>query len=1301
MYGIFGIFDDCVDGGKTFALRLALVFVCLCALSSRFVSAQSVATQAGSTAISASPQVMPIVPPTFPDQGRESLTDILYVLDENGNYIPVMRGWTVSQVEAIQKMIYNRNPEPSYSIQSLSVEGQVVDNVANLTVQLRIQTQNEPFVRVPIGLKSGIFAVSSSEDESDWSRAVQYDGPGTFNIMADPKGNGYEMILRAKPASREIPDAPIPSTTEPLPENGGDTSTDDVPANDVPDAEAASSIEAVPDAPPAEPTGTASESETHRVIHTVTLRMAFPVTQPSANEYLLKAEFPPALNSHLQLVVPMADAIVLQSKGGSLHQTVPFDERSTLLVFRGVQGDFEVQWHEKQRTLVRERVVLQVENGNIVARLTPTSAVFDATIPVQSSGGMFDSLKLQLPPGAVFRPAQPVDTTEYQIEELPPEQGETSDESGQIALQSQVLLIRMARPTEGPVQVRLQAETPINHSQNGWFELGGFDVLGAEKQFGNLSVVVPRETRLRPPKDSRGIRPSSHATVTETEGVVTSFEYYEQPCSLLTQAVPQATRVHLRPEYQVEIINRNHAVLRAKLSYTIHGGQNQLVVDMNGWRLTDIGPDNLVNRDESSFPEDGLVTVPLLEPVGRKIDLNLRAERTFDSADGEIRFSFPVPEADVVEPALVAVIPADNIELKVDEDRPITEMTLKSRRNTPLEIELPDRRQGAMIYQIDHPKRAEFCARSILQPQKISVQSQTELSLLTDSQVVQTLFYTVDYERVSRLTLAVPIELNDQDNLKVTYESRPLTLFDLPEPVERGSVPEGVTLKQVLLPDARIGSFQLTVNFNLKNQNNVDLGSMQPTTTTQVTVPIVLPYDGRLLQETVHVRYPREIRLNHDEETTGWVKLESPSLTAGNSPRLTNTYRTEKATSTLLLGASLKNADLLGTASVDKGWVRCWLLGSGRIDCACYRVTTRLSHFAITLPEHIRGEKVFIYVDNRRINDFERKGRDLRIPLTGLPGDSSPTTTRPSTVLLDVPESGRTRTIEIQYEVSMHTSLNHFSLEMPKFSSDTIVRPVYCQVVLPSSRHLIACRQDWMPQFQWRFADGRFSRKSELAQRELEDWVGVAPGEPVSPDLNSYLFISFHPETNVEIDVADRSTLVLVSSGLVLLFGLMVIYFPRVRYPGVILTSLVLFVSFFVYRVTLTIIFLQAGAVGFLLVLIASFLYRLFVSGDSWKTLPARSIAGHETAGPLLPVDDRSGQRSDLARVRVAHGESEPVDSRSSDEGTQIFPHPTGNRQPATTKDQEDASAPDDEREIPRPASEAPNPPNENGGPHA
>ena len=1221
--------------------------------------------------------------PTIIERQPGSPSSVVNVL-VNGKLHPVLINVSLEQVDAVLKFLSQRSPEPLYSIQSLTAEGQVTDNMAHLTLQLRIQTKNEPIIRIPIGLKSGIFSF-----ETDLNQVVQYDGPAQFGIIANPQGNGYDIVLQAKTvdssfppiAPQLAPEVSEPTTTEPA----GDVAPVETPAEIplepvllpepvplpetavVPPADQPTAL-LLDDVPPVD------ELKTQYVLHTVTLQMEFPVTQPSIGEYQLKAEFPASLSSRVQLVVPQRDAVVMQTKGGNLRQTTLSGEQSTAFVFQGTSSDFEVRWHEKQHTQLRERVVLQVENGRIVAKITSTGVTFDATLPVQSSGGTFDYFSLRLPPGAVFHPTPAMETPDYQIEVVTPEQQDAPVEPSHAL--SQVLLFRLSQPTEGPVHVRIQAETPINQSQNGWFEVGGLEVIGAEKQFGKLSVIVPQETRLRQ-KESLGVRPGIDATVTETEGIVYSFEYYEQPCSLLVQAVPQTPRVNLRAEYQVQI-QRNRAVLRAKLSYAIHGSQKQVAINMNGWRLTNIEPGSMNNRDEIPFMEDGPVTVPLQEPIGKNVELNLQAERIYNSHDELLRFSFPIPEADFMEPALVAILPDDNIELTVDESHPLVEMSQKSRSDTPLQIELPMRQKGALVYQIDHTEAAEFCAKVAFQQQRITVLSHTELALQSDEPVKQTLDYTVEYEPVSRLILAVPAELDTQGDLRVKFKSLELSLFNVPEMMPFGNTQDTIVLKQVRLPDATIGKFQLALDFKLTNQIRDDLAQERPTSTFQVKVPIILPHDGQLIGETVHVSNPRGLQLN-DEEAIGWKKMESPRHQAVSS-RSESIYHTETATPLLSLGAAFKNIDRPGTTTIDKGWVRSWLLQSYRVDCAFYQISTNMRHLTIILSDQVHADRIIIKavkVNDRKV-EVERNGRELNIPLFPLSNETSSSVgTSPSYPWLDLTESESLHTVEIWYELPQITSSNIVTLELPSFHPEVIVRPVYCQVILPNSRHLLAGHPAWMPQYRWRFDGGFFSRKPDLTQQELEDWIGVAHAEPISSTLNSYLFITFRPEAEVQLNLVDRSTLILVSSGLILLLGLILIYFPRIRYPGVLFTFLVLFAAVFAYRTSIAILFLQAGIIGFILALIAMFLYRMFVIADPWHGLTSRSLTTVGLKEPsklvrpeILPDEHHLDDSDNAARVRVVPSDQADSDSHGSGKAPAL---PMNGEYPVTERTNEDA----------------------------
>ncbi|MDR1492351.1 MAG: hypothetical protein LBT05_06495 [Planctomycetaceae bacterium] len=1367
---------------------------------------------------SAHAQRTPIIPPTVsssllqspdvsatspllasePFRTPSSPVDIIYVPNENGKLVPVLIGYSLPQIDAILQSTLNLQ-EPLYSIQSISAHGKVVNNIANMTIQMRIRTRNESIVRVPIGLQNGIF-MTSTDTDGNLSDAVQYEGTGQFDIIATPEGKGYEILLMPQvlpPVQiQQLTPSATTSNTNPIPKTETSASPESVNSSDIPSSEETpqapqnepktepSSEPATNPLPTDTPTGmsdaeelpsdtaqqnnplenkpnnqtseissppeeNAVKNETENNIHTITLHLSFPVVQSSMKEYQLKAEFPPALTSSLQLEVPLSDAVISSLQGGIPGQTTALNELSTLFVIRNMRNDFDIHWQEKQNVGVQTPVVLQVENSRIAARLHSGGASFDVTIPVRSFGGSFTSFRIHLPPGTVYQPASSQELTEYQISEAKPETNSENENS----LPSQTIEVRLAQPTEGPVSVHFLAETPNASVQDGWFELGGFDVVGAEKQFGTLTVSAPRETRLRRHKESKGIRPANVISPNETENIVSGFEYYEQPYSLKVQAVRQAARIDLlHPEYQVQI-DRNQAVLRAKYTYAIRGGKRDAEIDMNGWTLTDIGPENYINNNDI-IAEERKVTFSLPELAGKTADIEFRAVRTInpDATNNEIAFSFPIPEADFVEPGIAALFPADNVKLTPLSDSgndKIKGMSRKPRRGTPLQIEIPQRLQEPLIYLIDNSADNLFCGKLFSQKQKISVRSQSKATLYANEPIVQTLDYTVEYEPVSRLTFIVPQEIdNPQGNLRIMLDSRPLALETVgdgtPEdflqdnrfltnhkPEENGEEKttfhdfniltkriSNVVWKQVTLPDAKIGSFQLTLSFSLPQQEKPNIPKDK---TIQADIPVILPIDGKLLQESVRVRLPREIQgilarpdENEWESESPFLADVSPTtekILSRRQPEIL--YHARRLISTLTLGIAQDNANLLGETTIEKGWIQIWLLPSGRVDRAVYQLTSRQDQLTIILPESVRNVKTLpVKIDGRKIDVPLENNHSLTIPLVP---ETTPQTVADSvfasnaisqesrtneTSNADFPPPRKTifgkfetecpHTLELWYEVSAVTEVNRFDMELPKFSDKTAVFPMYCQVILSSSRHLLSCNSNWIPQYQWTFQNGYFSRTSELSQSELEDWIGVEHSEPVTGELNSYLFRSLNPQTSCKINVADRSTLALVSSGIILLIGLIFIYFPKTRYPGIVFTALVLFGSFFAYRVTMTILFLQTGALGLILVLLAMFLYRMFAVGEGWEYTRTESgiaalsgysqstqkIAALAAASPAANDADYDSSGEERVRVAVATKEniaSEAVnvvvsDTQNSDwidDRTQAYQPPP--EQPETT----------------------------------
>jgi hypothetical protein len=72
-------------------------------------------------------------------------------------------------------------------------------------------------------------------------------------------------------------------------------------------------------------------------------------------------------------------------------------------------------------------------------------------------------------------------------------------------------------------------------------------------------------------------------------------------------------------------------------------------------------------------------------------------------------------------------------------------------------------------------------------------------------------------------------------------------------------------------------------------------------------------------------------------------------------------------------------------------------------------------------------------------------------------------------------------------------------------------------------------------------------------QAELENWIGTPPAAPLSEGLNVYLFSTMGNLQGATLRTVDRATIILWASGAALVCGLMLIYWPAVRHPVVLL----------------------------------------------------------------------------------------------------------------------------------------------------
>ena len=183
--------------------------------------------------------------------------------------------------------------------------------------------------------------------------------------------------------------------------------------------------------------------------------------------------------------------------------------------------------------------------------------------------------------------------------------------------------------------------------------------------------------------------------------------------------------------------------------------------------------------------------------------------------------------------------------------------------------------------------------------------------------------------------------------------------------------------------------------------------------------------------------------------------------------------------------------------------------------------------------------------------------------------------------------------IELQYHFAeARPPRGALRLEFPHLGPNIWVRRMYWQLILPANEHVTANPAGFTGEFTWDWEGYFWGRQPLLDQAQLESWVGAAP-RPALPDRdNLYLFSTLGDVRQAEIHTAGRTWIVLWASGAVLLVGLVLIYVPASRHPGVLLVAGLGLLAAGLIAPEPTFLLAQAASLGLGLTLLTGFFAR-------------------------------------------------------------------------------------------------------------
>jgi hypothetical protein len=880
--------------------------------------------------------------------------------------------------------------------------------------------------------------------------------------------------------------------------------------------------------------------------HKVTLDTMVPLVRVGEGTRM-KLVAPRAATSELKLTVPVPEAVARVSEGPTLLPPAPSGKAATLVRVVGLGGEFEVTWGKEGSRPAETQAVLEA-TGAVQLKVNGRSLDAEVRLLVRSFGAPFDSFQVHLPKGAELVPGK---TAQYS---LIPSKPANAGAEGRALVE-----VRLPKKTAGPAEIQFGTRLPLDAvGSTAWEEVASYEVPGAARQAGHVAIRADSQWRVLI-GPLRGVRQVDELPKPlRSDDVVAGFEYFAQPCTLPIRVVRRAPRVSVEPEYLV-LVDADQVRLEARLKYVVRAAEvGNFDVDLPGWELDEVGPENLVATD-AIVDQSGVRSIPLTQRSIGPIELTLRAHRKISAEMKSIAVELPRPRADSQASAAVVVLPADNVELAPTPDS----MVGLVRQQVAPQMKLPERQQDPLFYRAE-PSKAKFAAGFRVHPQKVSVAASTEIAV--DEQradVQQKLAYLVAYKPIDRLTFDVPRSLAAPEQLTVRFEGKPLVPVDLPDPNDQPDL-AAPSRKQVILPGARIGPCELAIHYA------VDLEKLLPRSSITATIPLVTPAEGEISGNRAIVTSKEGIRVRQREGP--WKEAEAGTLPSGvrRGLHLAAGERVRE----MVLAVHLEDQSSAGSTVVSRGWIQTWLTRSSRQDRAVFRLTTTQKSLDLVVPAGVSFADVELWLDGKRTSGQSTPEGRMIVSLPGA-------------------EAQRQHQLEVTYRFAGgRAAPGRMSLELPRLGREVWVHRLYWQLVLPRNEHLLVCPADFTGEFRWGWQGLFWGRIPILEQSQLETWTGARRQAELPGEVNRYLFSGIGSVSRCELRTVDRALLVFAASAAALIVGLLLIYVPAVRHPASLFVLAVLVAAVTLIYPDPSLLLAQASGLGVVLSLAAAWMYR-------------------------------------------------------------------------------------------------------------
>lgn len=901
-------------------------------------------------------------------------------------------------------------------------------------------------------------------------------------------------------------------------------------------------------------------------------------TSQVGDESRLRLSLPQATTSSLTLEVPQAQASASVTQGASIVSNAASEDGGTVFNVVGLSKGFELVWRGRKSEAVQSRPVLEV-TGETLIKVGSLAVEYESRLVARSYGGPFDELQVRLPP---MTDLIPITSTEYEVQ--PVSESETSEKG-------KLVEVHLPEPTVGPVELRLAGRRTADLLEtSGWIELAGFEVPGAIRQSGFLGVTVVGD-RLVVWGPSRGVRQVQEIPNWQDDSeLIGGFEYFSQPFSLTARVLPRTSRITVQPEYRLDV-SADKTTLSGTLKMDVRGAPvTSVAVAIAEWTIDEIGPASLVAGEGIRADAEGVVTVPLLERVSGEFELTLQAHMDNERSN-HLELTLPRPQANVVNPGQVLVVPADNVELTPDREKSSGIVRLSGLAAWSAS----QGRSSSFVYRLEGSSGV-FAADMVVREQEILTEVTAEVTVRQrQAEMEQRIRYEVSYvPRDRSWAIELPRQLAESGDLEINVNGRPVKAV-----TESGSEfePEpGNVVQRIPLPSPLLGRMDVIFRYPVAFPH----GTAE---SIPWQIPLVRPLDGKLVGQTLTVTTPIGIDVRRCQAPWEISRASSVGSDWSSATELTTTSPATLAE----VSVDLRDAMGFDAVLVERAFVETWMDQRLRQDRAIYRIQTRQPAMELRLPPTVSPGATQVFLDDIPVQAQMTGDGMLVVPLRDAEAAAG--------------NDLATYRVEVWYSMPRPAAhWGRFRLDVPQVGPNGHVRRMYWQVNLPGDEHIVSNFGAMTPEFEWGWTGSFWGRLPSRSEAELLDWVGAEDvTTPGSEAYSRYLFGSLHQVEGMEVWGARRIWIVGFSSLAFLAVGLALIYLPRVRRPATLLVLTVACAALVLISPAAAFLATQAGSLGVGVTLLAFLVQRGVTRKTKVYGVPdTTAIAERSTAETLV-----------------------------------------------------------------------------------